>query len=163
MTTILAEIELVLNNRPITYTSNDLIEPLPLTPAHFLFPGQENLSYPVHFVDLISNKPSTKENLSQRIFYQTQLLRQIWGKWKNNYLMQLRNAHNFVNPNSVNDLKRGDVVLIEGTTKSKYLWPLGIIEDVIIGLDGHIRSGLVRTAKGHYKRPIQLIYPLKII
>ncbi|GFT80965.1 integrase catalytic domain-containing protein [Nephila pilipes] len=76
---------------------------------------------------------------------------------------QLRNAHNFVNPTPEKDLKRGDVVLIEGTTKSKYLWPLGIIEDIIINREDHIRSYLVRTAKGQYKHPIQLIYPLEII
>ncbi|GFT50942.1 integrase catalytic domain-containing protein [Nephila pilipes] len=64
MTTILAEIELVLNHRPLTYTSNDLNEPLPLTPAHFMFPGQENLSYPVHFEDNFCNEPTIKENLS---------------------------------------------------------------------------------------------------
>ncbi|GFU30967.1 integrase catalytic domain-containing protein [Nephila pilipes] len=131
--------------------------------AHFQFSGQENLSYPVHFVYIFSNEPSAKENLSRRILYQTELLRQIWAKWKNNYLMQLRNAHNFVNPDLEKDLKWGDVVLIEGTTKSKYLWPLGIIENVIIGRDGHISSCLVQTAKGQYKRPIQLIYPLEII
>ncbi|GFS31914.1 integrase catalytic domain-containing protein [Nephila pilipes] len=83
--------------------------------SHYLFPGQENLSYPVHFVDIFSNEPTTKENLSRRILYQTKLLCQIWAKWKNNYLMQLRNAHNFVNPTPEKDLKRGDVVLIEGT------------------------------------------------
>ncbi|GBO40248.1 hypothetical protein AVEN_164417-1, partial [Araneus ventricosus] len=163
MTTILAEVELVLNHRPLTYTSNDLDEPLPLTPAHFLFPGQENLSYPVHFLEIFTNQPSTKENLTRRVVYQTKLLRHIWGKWKNNYLMQLRNAHNFVNSFPVRDLKKGEVVLLEGTTKSKFLWPLGVIEDVIVGRDGHIRSCIVRTSKGQLKRPIHLIYPLEII
>ncbi|GBN74844.1 hypothetical protein AVEN_232280-1 [Araneus ventricosus] len=163
MTTILSEVELVLNHRPLTYTSNDLDEPLPLTPAHFLFPGQENLSYPVHFLEIFTNQPSTKENLTRRVVYQTKLLRHIWGKWKNNYLMQLRNAHNFVNSSPVRDLKKGEVVLLEGTTKSKFLWPLGVIEDVIVGRDGHIRSCIVRTSKGQLKRPIQLIYPLEII
>ncbi|GBM90538.1 hypothetical protein AVEN_253438-1, partial [Araneus ventricosus] len=163
MTTILAEVELVLNHRPLTYTSNDLDEPLPLTPAHFLFPGQENLSYPVHFLEIFTNQPSTKENLTRRVVYQTKLLGHIWGKWKNNYLMQLRNAHNFVNSSPVRDLKKGEVVLLEGTTKSKFLWPLGVIEDVIVGRDGHIRSCIVRTSKGQLKRPIQLIYPLEII
>ncbi|GBO22189.1 hypothetical protein AVEN_54003-1 [Araneus ventricosus] len=163
MTTILSEVELVLNHRPLTYTSNDLDEPLPLTPAHFLFPGQENLSYPVHFLEIFTNQPSTKENLTRRVVYQTKLLRNIWGKWKNNYLMQLRNAHNFVNSSPVRDLKKGEVVLLEGTTKSKFLWPLGVIEDVIVGRDGHIRSCIVRTSKGQLKRPIQLIYPLEII
>ncbi|GFU44360.1 integrase catalytic domain-containing protein [Nephila pilipes] len=39
MTIILAQIELILNHRPLTFTSNDLNEPLPLSPAYFLLPG----------------------------------------------------------------------------------------------------------------------------
>ncbi|GFU12194.1 integrase catalytic domain-containing protein [Nephila pilipes] len=66
-TTIHAEIELVLNQRPLTYASNDLNEPLHLTPTHFMFPGKKNLSYPVHIVDIFSNEPSTRDNLSRRI------------------------------------------------------------------------------------------------
>ncbi|GFS67826.1 integrase catalytic domain-containing protein [Nephila pilipes] len=120
------------------------------------------LSKPSEFwPDIFSNEPSTKENVSRRLLYQTKLVLQIWAKWKNNYLIQLRNARNFVNPNPEKNLKLGDVVLIEGTTKSKYLWPLGIIEDFIIGRDGHIRSCLVRSAKGQYKRQFNLFIHLK--
>ncbi|GFT73315.1 integrase catalytic domain-containing protein, partial [Nephila pilipes] len=109
-------------------------------------------------------EPSRKENLSGRMLYQNKLLHNIWAKWKNNYSMQLRKAHNYVNPSPEKDLKREDIVLLlEGINKSKYLWPLGIIEDVIIGRDGHTRSSLLPTAKGESKRLIQLIYPLEII
>ncbi|KAL2076872.1 hypothetical protein ACEWY4_027539 [Coilia grayii] len=36
MTTILTEVEATLNSRPLTFVNNDLDEPQPLTPAHFL-------------------------------------------------------------------------------------------------------------------------------
>ncbi|GBN68016.1 hypothetical protein AVEN_95960-1 [Araneus ventricosus] len=36
LTTILSEVEIIVNNRPLTYVENDPGEPEPLTPAHFL-------------------------------------------------------------------------------------------------------------------------------
>lgn len=36
LTTILTEVEAVLNSRPLSYVYNDADEPQPLTPAHFL-------------------------------------------------------------------------------------------------------------------------------
>ncbi|KFM59510.1 hypothetical protein X975_23093, partial [Stegodyphus mimosarum] len=136
MMTILSEIELILNHRPLTYVHNEIKEPQALTPAHFLFPGQENVSYPVHFADLFRNEPINRQTLTRRKLYQTNLLKQIWKKWKENYLLELRSAHTFLNPSPERNLKKGEVVLLEGSTKSKLLWPLGIIEEVYKGRDG---------------------------
>lgn len=45
MTTILTEVEATLNSRPLTFVNNDLNEPQPLTPAHFLV-GERLTSLP---------------------------------------------------------------------------------------------------------------------
>lgn len=42
MCTILTEVEAVINSRPLTYVHNNMNEPQPLTPAHFLV-GQTHL------------------------------------------------------------------------------------------------------------------------
>ena len=34
--TIAVEVELILNNRPLTYLSDDVLDPEPLTPSHIL-------------------------------------------------------------------------------------------------------------------------------
>ncbi|GFY52191.1 integrase catalytic domain-containing protein [Trichonephila inaurata madagascariensis] len=47
MTTILTEIEAVLNPRPLNYVHEENDEPRPLTPRHFLNFGQNQPTYPV--------------------------------------------------------------------------------------------------------------------
>ncbi|GFY72105.1 integrase catalytic domain-containing protein [Trichonephila inaurata madagascariensis] len=46
MTTILTEIEAVLNLRPLSYVYEENEEPRPLTPMHFLNFGQNQPTYP---------------------------------------------------------------------------------------------------------------------
>ncbi|GIX89492.1 hypothetical protein CDAR_598081 [Caerostris darwini] len=98
-----------LNNRPITYETNELE---------------------------IFNKVVDRETLTRRKLYQSRLLNS-WTKWKDQYLLQLRTAHNFTNPSSERNLKSGDIVLVEGPKKSKLLWDMGVVEQVIVGRDGH--------------------------
>lgn len=45
LSTLLIEVEAVLNSRPLTYVYKNSDEPQPLTPAHFLNCGKE-LSFP---------------------------------------------------------------------------------------------------------------------
>ncbi|GIX89748.1 hypothetical protein CDAR_245561 [Caerostris darwini] len=158
--TIMTELECVLNNRPITYETNELGEPRCLTPSLFLLPGRDN-SLPEHFLEIF-NKVVDRETLTRRKLYQSRLLKQLWTKWKDQYLLQLRTAHNFTNPSSERNLKSGDIVLVEGPKKSKLLWDMGVVEKVIVGRDGHVRACIVRTPKGQLRRAVQLLYPFEI-
>ncbi|GIY25513.1 reverse transcriptase [Caerostris extrusa] len=99
---------------------------------------------------------------NRRKLYQSRLLKQLWTKWKEQYLLQLRTAHNFTNPSSERNLKSGDIVLVEGLKKSKLLWDRGVVEQVIVGRDGHVRACIVRTPKGQLRRAVQLLYPFEI-
>jgi hypothetical protein len=40
------------------------------------------------------------------------------------------------------------------------VWKTGIIEEVFPGQDGHVRVALVRTSRGHFKRPVVKLIPL---
>ncbi|GFR29766.1 DUF5641 domain-containing protein [Trichonephila clavata] len=155
--TILAEIENVLNHRPLTYVSDDVSDPAPLTPANFLLVGHKN-DYPFNFSELLNNS-ITRESLLKRKYYETKLLSQFWKKWKDNYLLNIRSFHHFPKPSVERNLRVGDVVILEGNTKSKFLWDLGHIAKVMQGRDGLVRSCVVKTKKGEFKRPVQLIYP----
>ncbi|GFX56876.1 retrovirus-related Pol polyprotein from transposon 412 [Trichonephila clavipes] len=75
--TILAEIENVLNHRPLTYVSDDISDPEPFTPASFLLVGHKN-EYPFNFSELL-NSSTTRESLLKRKHYQTKLLSQFWS------------------------------------------------------------------------------------
>ncbi|GIX77875.1 reverse transcriptase [Caerostris darwini] len=50
-----------------------------------------------------------------------------------------------------------DVVLMHGTLKSKLLWDLEMIKEVIERSDNLIRGCVVKTAKGLFRKPMQLL------
>ncbi|GFT55172.1 uncharacterized protein TNCV_1433541 [Trichonephila clavipes] len=91
MTTILTEIEAVLNIRPLSYVYEENDEPRPLTPMHFLNFGQNQPTYPVTFAEILENA-STKSSLLKRKKYQQLLLKQLWHRWKKTILIRLANC-----------------------------------------------------------------------
>ncbi|GFW27075.1 integrase catalytic domain-containing protein [Trichonephila clavipes] len=134
LSTILSEVEVIVNHRPLTYVENDPGEPEPLTPAHFLELGYGDSKYPIHFIELI-DATTAKESYKKRKTYRTLLLKQLWRRWKEQYLLQLKTANHFKTPSVHKNLKLNDVVLVEGNVKSKLLWELGIIKEIFIGRD----------------------------
>ncbi|GFX35987.1 integrase catalytic domain-containing protein [Trichonephila clavipes] len=162
LSTILSEVEVIVNHRPLTYVENDPGEPEPLTPAHFLELGYGDSKYPIHFIELI-DATTAKESYKKRKTYRILLLKQLWRRWKEQYFLQLKPANHFKAPSVHKNLKLNDVVLVEGNVKSKLLWELGIIKEIFIGRDDNVRSCLVKTFKGLFKKPIQLLYPLEIV
>ncbi|GFS81490.1 integrase catalytic domain-containing protein [Trichonephila clavipes] len=162
LSTILSEVEVIVNHRPLTYVENDPGEPEPLTPAHFLELGYGDSKYPIHFIELI-DATTAKESYKKRKTYRTLLLKQLWRRWKEQYLLQLKTANHFKTLSVHKNLKLNDVVLVDGNVKSKLLWELGIIKEIFIGRDDNVRSCLVKTFKGLFKKPIQLLYPLEIV
>ncbi|GBL94040.1 hypothetical protein AVEN_185016-1 [Araneus ventricosus] len=161
LSTILSEVEVIGNNRPLTYVENDPGEPEPLTPAHFLELGYGDFKYPVHFIELIDSTTARK-SYKKRKTYQTLLLKQLWRRWKEQYLLQLKTVNHFKTPSLHKNLKLNDVVLVEGNVKSKLLWELGVIKEIFIDRDNNVRSCLIKTSKGLFEKPIQLLYPLEI-
>ncbi|GFQ78974.1 transposable element Tcb2 transposase [Trichonephila clavata] len=116
--------------------------------------GHKN-DYPFNFSELLNNS-MTRESFLKRKYYQTKLLSQFWKKWKDNYLLNTRSFHHFPKPSVERNLRVGDVVILEGNTKSKFLWDLGRIAKVMQGRDGLVRSCVVKTKKGEFKRPVPL-------
>ncbi|GFX10498.1 integrase catalytic domain-containing protein [Trichonephila clavipes] len=116
--TILSEVEVIVNHRPLTYVENDPEEPEPLTPAHFLELGYGDSKYPIHFIELI-DATTAKESYKKRKTYRTLLLKQLWRRWKEQYLLQLKPANHFKTPTVRKNLKLNDVVLVEENVKSK--------------------------------------------
>ncbi|GFT47040.1 integrase catalytic domain-containing protein [Trichonephila clavipes] len=65
LSTILSEVVVIVNHRPLTYVENDPGEPEPLTPAHFLELGYSDSKYPIHFIELI-DATTAKESYKKR-------------------------------------------------------------------------------------------------
>ena len=56
----------------------------------------------------------------------------------------------------------GGVVILKTDEKSRGKWPLGIIEELIVGKDGVVRAVQVRTGKNQLQRAIQHLFPLEL-
>lgn len=163
MCTILTEAEAIINSRPLTYVHNEVDEPEPLTPAHFLV-GQRLTCLPPKPCAVETNHPTAnKEEMNRRWRYRQRLMNNIWNRWRREYLLNLKSAHRCDTPQS-SLLKVGDVALIGEDNTPRQSWRLGRIEELFPGRDGLVRSCAVRTSSGTVlRRPIQLLYPLEII
>lgn len=162
LTTILAEVEAVLNSRPLSYVNSDASEPQPLTPSHFLV-GKRLTSLPPKTMIPPSQATNlSREDMGRRWRYRQRILTSFWNRWQRDYLMDLKSAHKCETPTPT-VLKVGDVVLIGEDRMPRQTWKMGRITELFLGRDGLIRSCTVRISTGTLlKRPVQLIYPLEI-
>eukprot|EP00063_Salmo_salar_P005820 XP_013980655.1 PREDICTED: uncharacterized protein LOC106561338 [Salmo salar] len=162
MCTVLAEVEAILNSRPLTFVHNEVDEPQPLTPAHFLVGKRITSLPPKPFPDDTQHPTLNKEEMTRRWKYRQRLVTSFWNSWRRDYLLDLKSAHCCDTPQPT-PLKAGDVVLIVEDNTPRQTWKLGKIEGLFAGRDGLVRSCSVRTASGTLlRRPIQLIYCLEI-
>ncbi|GBN84617.1 hypothetical protein AVEN_189050-1 [Araneus ventricosus] len=157
--TILAEIEAIINSRPLTYIYNEPDEPFPLTPANFLT-GRRLTVLPNWSDSRKSELFKGKRELIKRFLYRERILNNFW---KREYLLQLKGANFNKNVNVKTEFNVNDIVLLGEEKVPRQLWRLGKIIDVHKGRDGKVRSATIKTATGMMKRPIQLLYNLEIM
>ena len=152
LSTTMCIVEQTLNARPLTPVSSDVNDLEALTPNHFLL-GNKNVCLPY--------LPCTEEFIDRRkLFRQTQAYANlIWDRFRKEYLPTLNNRQKW--RSTANEtLKEGDLVwLIEDSDKRGY-YKLGRVTETIDGSDGVIRSAIVRTNDGVYKRPVVKLAPV---
>ena len=153
--TVLVEIEGILNSRPLTFVGDDREAGVPLTPSHFLV-GRPVISKPAGPSEIPN---SGADDLSLRLSYRNDLVEKFWHLWIKEYL---RSLPPYRGPLLEDSLKVGSVVLIQDEGSPRLQWPLGVIQELYPGRDGHVRSVQVKTAKGMLIRPIQRLYHLKV-
>lgn len=167
--TILAEVEMILNSRPLSYMESDDNEQ-PLTPSHLII-GRRVMNLPsVESDDSFEEEfRITKEELRDRMKYFDILLNHFWKRWRSEYLIELRDAHRHspLKHNQSRRINKGDVVLIHDEELPRGQWRLGVVESLFKGIDGFIRGVSVRTHSPGgqittLKRPIQRLYPLEV-
>jgi hypothetical protein len=155
--TVLIEIEAVINSRPLTYVSADHEQQI-LTPAHFLLGEESSEALNIQPDQLSKNQ----EELGGRWRYQQRLLNGIWQRWRKEYLMQLRSAHQQKDVQNCN-LKEGSIAILHEDKLPRLHWKMARILQLIPGRDGKIRSAILQTASGdQLRRAIQHIYPLEV-
>ncbi|XP_035228353.1 uncharacterized protein LOC118200503 [Stegodyphus dumicola] len=148
--TVLCDAEATVNNRPLTYISNDADELRPLTPSNFLQDVKEIGTADLDHLD--------RNKLVKRERYCQELREQFRRRFRKEYLGQL------VQKAGTSDkiFKVGEVVLVGSENQKRLNWPLAVIEELYPGRDGHVRVVKVKTPLGHLVRPVQKIYPLEV-
>ncbi|CAB3240783.1 unnamed protein product [Arctia plantaginis] len=151
MSTVLAQIESVLNTRPLCRTlSNDPSEPLALTPAHFL--NLTPLRYlPASEIDPNLHTLSRHDQLDK-------LVQSFWKRWRTDYLHTLQSRCKWNTP--VDPITVGTVVILLTENSPPLHWPLGVVEEVFPGSNGVTRIVRVKTTTGSYLRPVVRLCPL---
>jgi hypothetical protein len=105
------DVEVALNNRPLSYVEDDLQLPV-LTPNALQF-CQPNVlpELPEHHVE--------NHDLRKRAKHIRRCKDALWRRWSSEYLKALRERHNMKHGNKTLSLKIGDVVIVKGEEKKK--------------------------------------------
>ena len=151
---VLLDVEVALNNRPLSYVEDDIQMPL-ITPESMMRP-QSNL--------LPELEPHLEETvpLRKRAKYIKKCKDMMWKRWTNAYLRALRERHNLKHRRSAETVEKGEVVIIKGDEKDRNQRKLGIVEEVLPGKDGVVRAVRLRAGRTQLERPIQHLYPLEL-
>ncbi|KAG5894646.1 hypothetical protein JTB14_017360 [Gonioctena quinquepunctata] len=149
--TLLTEIEALLNSRPLCQLSADPTAPEALTPAHFLtlaplrgFSSEKVDNIPVNRLD--------------RFQLVDRMVQDFWNRWRLEYLssLQIRKKWNNQHPN----IAVGTVVILKTDNAPPLHWPLAVVTAVHPGSDGVVRNVTLKTSKGIFTRPVVKLCPL---
>ena len=124
--TVLVEVEGTLNSRPLTYEYSEAGYEV-LTPSHLIY-GRRIQSLP----DEIAEDPEENESSCYEIFrYLTEKLAHFWKRWRNEYLVNLREFHRAKSGRVVKQVQVGDVVTVFEENKKRGEWKIAVVENLI--------------------------------
>ena len=161
----MAEIEGVLNSRPLTYLNeNDIKEPI--TPIHLYY--SHRILNPIEGEGYESD-PDFKNNHEQALSRKHQLeqvLQSFWKCWRKDYLLEFRSTH-VGNKIRENNIKVNDIITVLDENQKRNKWQSGKIEKLITVKNGIIRAAEVKVAEQNNKptvimRPLQKLFSLKM-
>ncbi|XP_077396826.1 uncharacterized protein LOC144033019 [Festucalex cinctus] len=151
LTTVLLEVEAILNSKPLGYVSADVADIDPVTPSSLLL-GRPDGSLP----QIVYPK---SESLSRRRWRHSQVMaNQFWSRFIREYLpgLQTRAKWHTSSP----DILEKSVVMIVDPQLPRAMWPIGHVTKIHRSDDGYIRSADV-DIKGHvYTRPVARVVML---
>ncbi|XP_052431710.1 uncharacterized protein LOC127972320 [Carassius gibelio] len=143
--TIMCEVESIVNNRPITSTSEDPNDLEPLTPNHLLLLKTQPSLPPGVF-----NK---EDQYARKRWRQIQYLADLfWSRWTHEYLPILQERSKW------SKLKRnfetGDVVLVVDSSSPRNSWIMGRVIQTIPDSSGTVRRVKLKTKTNVLERPV---------
>ncbi|RCN35992.1 zinc knuckle [Ancylostoma caninum] len=162
--TIAKETETIVNQRPLTYMTED-DEIIPLRPIDFLRPWT-NLSSPrtEEYTDEWKPTTQTRDQLMEEWRTINDLLTRFWRRWSSEYLTNLREQHRVTHPHPrcINESqpKAGDIVLIQEKSLERGQWKIGRL---VSSTDNFQRSATVSLpSRRTITRPINMLCKLEL-
>ncbi|UYV65773.1 hypothetical protein LAZ67_3005423 [Cordylochernes scorpioides] len=152
LSTVMCDVESLMNTRPLTYLTEESEDLAPLTPSLFLHEVRE---VGVPDLDLIDN-----QTLSRKYQYIKRVREDLRERFRIEYFGFLRRETRRLK--TTIPLKVGDMVLIGQESLKRLHWPLARIIQLYPGKDGLVRVAKVKTSSGDKIRPIQKLYNLEI-
>ncbi|XP_028398996.1 uncharacterized protein LOC114522501 [Dendronephthya gigantea] len=150
MSTVFAEVQCLVNSRPLGYPSDDANDLQPLTPNHFIL-GRATVDIP--------QGPFTEvKNNRKRFEYTQSLVQQFWTRFQREYLQTLMRRTKW--KRKERQFKCGDIVLVVDDNLARGKWNLARVIEVFPGKDGVIRNVKLKTKNGEYKRSVQKCCPI---
>ncbi|GFW64709.1 integrase catalytic domain-containing protein [Trichonephila clavipes] len=146
LTTLVTQIEAVLNSRPLSPLFSDPNDLNPLTPGHFLTNcAISSFPEPYTASDILSNHSRWKL---------IQSFDKFWNRWSTESLTRAK--WSVQNPNLMENQ------LLQDPNTKPLDWPMGRILEAFPGSDGLARVVNVKTSTGILKRAITKVVPLPI-
>lgn len=144
LSTVLCEVEQILNNRPLTALSDDPKDLEALTPNHLLIATKNRGLPPGEF--------TSDDNYVKRKWRQVQHVANVfWSRWSREYLPLLQKRQRWLKPNR--NVAIGDLVLISGNTP-RNVWSMGRVTQVHQDREGIVRVVTLATKTNTLQRPV---------
>ena len=166
--TLIKEVEVVVNSRPLVYVNDDINSTITLTPSHFLTINPK-IGIPETSDDSSDAEYTPADSSCDRflaILKKGQnMLNEFWRNWREQYLTSLRErtqtllkAERVLSPEVP---KCGDIVLIKDNVP-RGSWKTAKVIELYESKDKVIRSARVQLpSKKMLNRPLSLLYPLE--
>lgn len=153
-TTLLCQVETILNSRPLCPLTDDPEDVSALTPGHFLI-GESTTAVPEpNILDLNVHRLNRWQLINQKT-------QDFWDRWHRECLQRYQAINKWMNPQ--NDIEIGSIVLILEENYPPAKWAMGRVIDCYPGKDGHIRVVKLKTsAHPEVIRPIHRLVPLPV-
>ncbi|XP_067273612.1 uncharacterized protein [Pseudorasbora parva] len=135
LSTFMAEVTAIINNRPLIPVSTDPADPFILTPATLLTQKTGTSSVPPGDFgkpDLYKKQWRTVQSLANT----------FWDRWRKQYLSTLQHRRKWQHQKP--NISRGCIVLLKDSQSKRNDWPLGIITETYPSQDGRVRKVQVK-------------------
>ncbi|XP_033243258.1 uncharacterized protein LOC117186488 [Drosophila miranda] len=154
LSTVVVEIESILNSRPLSPLSSDPNDYSTLTAGHLLV-GESLRSLPERSLENI------KLSSMDRYDAITAVKQRFWKQWSADYVNELRSRTKWTAPST--NLTEGTLVIIHEDNLPPLRWKLGRVQSTVLGKDGLVRVVHLRTANGKCCRPIHKLAILPVV